>query len=105
MGMTEQEFHKILDELTNWIMGTSIHNVKEPSPRSKECHEMPIKGYPVVLSFKKDQYPCVWCNEPTKKMVVYKRDADSKIWHGKCLDCKRQETFENGKIVEKKPLF
>jgi hypothetical protein len=94
--MKEEEYHKILDELTNWMMGTSIHNVKEPSPRSKECHELPIKGYPVVLSFKRKEYPCVWCNEPTVKNVVYKKEIGARQWLGKCLDCKQQRTFKIG---------
>jgi len=103
--MLTEHFTAILDFFAEWKIGvekskTASGKVCGRPPKDDLDNELnnPIRGFPVVLSYKTIAHPCDWCNEVCFKEKVYKRSIGSNVWQAKCQDCGGKRNFLTGEI-------
>jgi len=101
--MKRDQYHKILDEITVWEIGTTSLLVDNPKPdRTNEKH-YPIQGYEVIHKFKEFPVTCEWCGAVTTNSIkTYRRDSEGCIWNGKCSTdkCKTKKSMTAVELAE-----
>ena len=85
-GMIAEAYFAILDKLTEWRITTSQAVCPREYKKDVVRHD-PIRGYPVVLSYKPNPKTCDWCEDQCQRGKTYSRSIGSQLWHARCQDC------------------
>jgi hypothetical protein len=109
--MKQEDYYKILDELTDWFMGSDAQLVAEPikdrKHQGKYDRSPPEKGHPVVRSFKVKDTPCSWCGDNTHQVKFYTRNPNSNTWTAKCKQqgCRRKLKLHTSQIGQESSII
>ena len=109
--MKTELFHKVLDELTEWIPnGSSAMVIAEPIKDRKHTtgkydRLAPEKGYDVVVKWKDTPKSCAWCDGECNREKIYSRDPGSNLWKAKCYQpgCRKKIYIQTKEIGKKEP--
>jgi len=89
--MNTDLYLKTLEPLCEVIIGTSFQLDK----RGSDDKDPPERGYPVVCTYTPQSTTCEWCQQTVLQPAtkIYSRTPGSKIWEGKCKECKLKKVI------------